>query len=81
MCIPGILGYRSILEGNRRIAIPNLRLKEERDAVRGDTFCTFRESAGEMYVPNNAAQANRSIPVPDSVYDEVRRKWENGEPG
>ncbi len=81
MCLPGILGYQSILEGNRRIAIPNLRLASERDAVRSNTFCTFNESAGDMYVPNNAAQKNRSIPVPDAVYDEVRRKWENGEPG
>ena len=81
MCLPGILGYRSICEGNTRIPIPNLRNPKERDAVRYDTFCTFKESAGDMYVPNNAMQANRAEDIPDSVYDEVRRKWENGEQG
>ncbi len=81
MCIPGILGYRSIVEGNRAVDIPDLRIASERDRVRHDTFCTFREIAGDMYVPNNAMQANRDVPIDDAVYEEVRRRWEHGEPG
>ena len=81
MCIPGILGFRSILNNNCKIEVPNLRLKSERDKYRHDTFCTFEESAGDMYVPCNAMQPNRDEVIPDSVYDEVRRKWENGEQG
>ena len=81
MCLPGILGFKSILNNNCKIEVPNLRLKSERDKWRHDTFCTFEEAAGDMFVPCNAMQANRDERIPDSVYDEVRRKWENGEPG
>jgi len=80
MCIPGILGFRSIVNGNAPMVVPNLRNKEERDLYRYDTFCTFPEIAGPMYVPSNAAQPNKE-PIPDSVYEEVRRKWLAGEQG
>ncbi|MBQ2547136.1 MAG: hypothetical protein II557_12670, partial [Clostridia bacterium] len=78
MCIPGTLGYRSIVMGNQPIKIPNLRNPEERDAWRRDTFCTFPESAGDMLVSNNV---HEQIDIPDEVFDEVRRRWEAGEPG
>lgn len=78
MCIPGILAYRSICNGNCSIDIPNLRNPEERDAYRNDTFCTFPHIAGDMYVSNNIFNSER---IPDSVYEEVRRRWIAGEPG
>ncbi len=78
MCMPGTLGYRSIVNGNQPIKLPNLRNKEERDAWRHDTFCTFPESAGDMYVSNNVQE---KIDIPDEVFDEVRRRWTVGEPG
>ncbi len=78
MCIPGILAYKSIVNGNCSIDIPNLRNKAERDAYRNDTFCTFEESAGDQWVSNNIQGFE---PVPDSVYEEVKRRWEAGEPG
>jgi len=53
MCIPGILAYKSIVNGNCSIDVPNLRNKEERDAYRNDTFCTYAESAGDQLVSNN----------------------------
>lgn len=81
MCIPGILGFRSIVNGNAPIEVPDLRDRTARDAYRSDTFCTFPEIAGDMYVPNNAAQPTRNEPIPDSVYEEVRRKWLAGERG
>lgn len=74
MCIPGILAYRSIVNGNVPVKVPNLRNKEERDAYRNDTFCTFKEIAGDMYVPNNRVDE----PIPDSVYDKVRDMWKKG---
>ncbi len=80
MCIPGILGFRSIISGGNAIAVPNLRNKWERDAYRNDTFCTFKESAGEMYVSAMFAQPDKTE-TPDEVYEEVRRKWLAGEPG
>ncbi len=73
MCIPGILAYRSIVNGNAPIKVPNLRNKEERDEYRNDTFCTFKKIGGDMYVPNNIEHPADEIP--DEVYDEVRRKW------
>lgn len=78
MCIPGILAYRSICNNNCSVEVPNLRNVSERDAYRNDTFCTFKKIAGDMYVPNNIQGYEE---IPDSVYEEVRRKWKNGEPG
>jgi len=81
MCIPGILGFRSIVNGGAPVEVPDLRSKAARDAYRGDTFCTTPAAAGSQYVPSNIMQANRDEPIPDSVYDEVRRKFECGEQG
>lgn len=78
MCIPGILAYRSIINGGAPQTIPNLRNKDERDLWRHDTFCVFSEAAGDMRVPNNIHMEDD---IPDEVYAEVRKKWENGEPG
>jgi len=72
MCIPGILGYRSIVEGNTPQTIPNLRNVEERDAYRNDTFCTFPDIAGDKYVSNNIYG---DPPIPDEVFDKVRKMW------
>ncbi len=76
MCIPGILAYKSIVNGNIPMDIPNLRNKEERDAYRNDTFCTYEESAGDQWVPNNIHGVPR---IPDEIYEEVKRKWLAGE--
>lgn len=77
MTIPGILAYRSILNGNAPLEVPNLRLKTERDKYRNDRFCTFKESAGDMYVSNSA----KNMYISDDVYKEVERKWKANEPG
>ncbi len=78
MCTPGILGYRSIVGGNVPFKVPNLRNKEERDAYRNDTFCTFPHIAGNQYVSSNYFNPD---PIADEVYDEVKRKWIAGERG
>ena len=80
MCIPGILAFRSILNGGQAVDIPNLRLPAEREKYRHDTFCAFQESAGDQYVRGDAAQPEQPE-IPDEVYEEVRRKWLSGEPG
>lgn len=77
MCIPGILGFRSIVNGGVPVEIPDLRNPAERDAFRNDTFCTFPEIGGDMYVPCSAAQKNGCVPIPDEVYEKVRKQWEN----
>jgi len=78
MCIPGILAYKSICNDNNPVKIPNLRNREERDAYRNDTFCSFKEIAGDQYVPNNIQE---DVQIPDEVYEEVKRRWIAGEPG
>ena len=76
MCIPGILAYRSICNGNVPIDIPNLRNPEERNAFRNDTFCTFEDIAGDMWVSNNLKDP---APLPDEVYERQKALWEESE--
>lgn len=78
MCIPGTLGYVSIANGNMPVKIPNLRNHEERDAYRNDKRCSFPAIAGDQLIPNDLHGGEA---IPDSVFAEVRRRWENGEPG
>jgi len=78
MCIPGILAYISIAEGNKPIKIPNLRNKEERDAWRNDTRCTFPDIAGDQYISNNLWGDPE---IEDSVFEEVARRFKEGIPG
>lgn len=77
MCMPGTLGYRSILAGNAPIRLPNLRNPAEREQYRHDTFCTFKGTAGDMYVPSNVKDPY----IPDEVYAKVKEMWEKGIPG
>ena len=76
MSIPGIFAYRSIINDSMSVAIPNLRNKEEREAYRNDTFCTFPDIAGDQYVSNNI---HNSDPIPDEVFEDVHRRWLAGE--
>ncbi len=80
MCLPGILGFRSILHGGDAVEIPDLRDPAQRDLYRNDTFCCFKEAAGDMWVDAMAMQPDQT-PTPDEVYEEVKRKWQAGEPG
>jgi len=80
MCIPGILGFKSVNNGNIPIKVPNLRNKEERDEYRNDTYCAFKYCAGDQY--HAPDEAYGGLPeIPDEVYDNVREKWEKDEQG
>lgn len=72
MGICGILAYRSILNGNVPIAVPNLRNPEERDAWRNDHACTTPEVAGDQLLPPSSFPSKR---IKDEVYDYVRDIW------
>lgn len=73
MCLPGIFAFRSILEGSKPMAIPNMRNKAERDLWRDDTACTDPKTAGDSLLPT----CKGGTPdIPDEVYDRVREKWE-----
>lgn len=76
MGICGILAYRSVLEGNKPMRIPNLRNKEERDAWRHDNKCTNPKIAsGDDLLP---CYPSGNVEYPDSVFEEVRQIWLSG---
>lgn len=49
--LPGIFGFKSIMENGAEIKIPDLRDESVREQYRNDTFCTFPDVGGDMYVP------------------------------
>jgi len=73
MGICGILAYRSILNGNQPIPVPNLRNKSERDLCRNDHACTNPAVAGNQLLPStpqfDIAQ------TPDAVFAHIRQLW------
>ncbi len=73
MFLPGMFAYRSILDGSKEKEIPNLRDKSIRDKWRNDTACTDPKVAGDMLLP---CRKGGNPDIPDSVYDEMKRKWE-----
>ncbi len=78
MFLPGLLGYRSILQGSVPVEIPNFRLASERDKYRNDTACTDPAVAGEQLLPS---YSKGNPEIPDAVYDQVRKAWERKRDG
>lgn len=75
MSICGILAYRSILNGNVPIEVPDLRRKEVRDRYRSDFACTVPELAGNQLIP---ARPGGETQVPDEVYAYVQQLAASG---
>jgi len=76
MGICGILAYRSILNGNIPIKVPNLRVKEERGAYRNDHACTNPEIAGGQLLPVSPYFDYEAIP--DEEFEKCRQLWLDG---
>lgn len=76
MGLVGIFAYRSALEKNAPMDIPNLRIKEEREKWRNDTFCTNPAIAGENLLP---CHPDGNVEYDDEVFKTVRRMWLEGE--
>ena len=72
MGICGILAWRSVLNGNIPIKIPNLKNKEERDEFRDDHACCTPEVAGEQLLPRCSFPYDE---IPDSTYEHVKDLW------
>ena len=72
MFLPGIFAYRSILNGNVPMAIPDLRDKAVREQYRGDVACTDVKVAGDQLLPTTAKGTPDIAP---EVYAAVRAKW------
>lgn len=75
MGICGILGYRSILNGNIPIKVPNLRNKEERDPFRQDNACTNKAIAGDQLLP---VLKDGDPVIPDETFEADRQLWLEG---
>ena len=72
MSICGLLAYRSVLDGNIPVTVPNLRNKNERDAYRHDHACTTPSVASDQLLPINPIAAD---PLPDEYYERIRHLW------
>lgn len=66
MTIPGIYAYYSVLDGGVPKAIPNLRLKEERDKVREDDRRPGRE------LPSYSKGV---LDIDNSVYEKIKKAY------
>lgn len=75
MGICGILAWRSALNGNIPIDVPDLSKPEEREKFRNDNACTNPEVAGEQLVPQTTSDMQE---IPDKVYENVKKLWESG---
>lgn len=80
MGICGLLAYRSALDGNKAVRVPNLRNPEERDAFRNDHACTTPAIAGTQLLPVTS-HAEKLHEIPDEVYGRVRQLWLEGKQG
>lgn len=74
MSIPGILAYRSILNGNTPIPMPDFRDKAQREQYRNDRACTDSKVAGDQLLPSNSFY---EVDTPQEVYDIVRQRFLN----
>lgn len=73
MFLPGLLAYKSVLNGGVPVEVPNLRLKSERDKYREDTFCTDKKAGKDMYVP---PFSKGEVEIPDEIYKLMYKKWQ-----
>lgn len=75
MGICGILAWRSVLNGNAPMTVPNFRNPAEREAYRNDRACTTPEVAGDQLVPKSTFGGKE---VPQETYDRMKRLWQEG---
>ncbi len=72
MGLCGLMAYRSVLDGNKPMAIPNFRNVEERDAFRNDHACTTPEVAGDQLLPQTS---HKEPPFTPEIFEHVRELW------
>jgi predicted dehydrogenase len=72
MFLPGLMAYRSILDGSSPVKIPNLRDKAERDLYRNDVACTDKNIAGDSLLPT---QKTGTPTIDKEVYQNIYKIW------
>ena len=70
MFLPGMFAYRSILQGNIPMAIPNLRDKKEREKWRNDRACTDPKVAGDQLLP---CRPGGNPEIDQAIYDRQKQ--------
>ncbi|MCI5755589.1 MAG: hypothetical protein MR241_04770, partial [Firmicutes bacterium] len=78
MCICGILAYRSILNGNIPVDVPDLRDPAQREKFKNDHACTFPYEAGDQLLPHNSFGVTE---IPEGAYEEQKRLWLESQQG
>jgi predicted dehydrogenase len=74
MTLPGTLGYRSIVNGNVPIDIPDFRNKPIREKYRNDHWCLDPKKAGPGQPA--ASCSSGAVKIPDSVYKKQQKEWQ-----
>ena len=76
MFLPGIFGYRSVMQGGIPVDIPDFRDPAVREKYRNDTECTDPAKAGDMLIPS---YSTGNPEIPQAVYDRLAKIPENEE--
>ena len=66
MTLPGTLAYRSIMEGNIPIDIPDFRKKQAREKYRNDHWCCDPKKARKGQPTHSCS--TEDVKIPDSLY-------------
>ena len=72
MAIPGLLAYRSIVDGGKPYEVPDLRDLSVRDKYRNDHYCTDPRTKDEFRLPTTK---NGDPDVADAVYEAVQKSF------
>jgi predicted dehydrogenase len=71
MALPGLLGYRSVLEGGKPYPVPDMRDPSVRERYRGDLYATDPRTPEPYRLPTNKSGTPE---VDESVYEAVREE-------
>jgi hypothetical protein len=74
MSLPGLLGYRSILQGSIPVTVPDFRDRTLREPFRNDHACTDPRVAGSGQLLPSCSVGE--ISVPDEVYAAEASRFE-----
>ena len=72
MALPGLLAYRSIVDGGKPYEVPDLRDKVVRDKYRNDFYCTDPRTPEEFRLPTSK---NGTPEVDEAVYEAVQKSF------
>lgn len=72
MFLPGLLAYRSVLNGGIPMEVPDLKDAKQRDKYRNDFACTDPKAANDQLLPSYS-KGNPEVPA--EVYEKTRKAY------